>query len=394
VAVDADGILYSSEFDSQALINRFYLDWTSFKAANEGGVQPVLVPLDPILLQDESGAPLDMDKVQGGEFSDDGRRLYLANGDGRNEAEPGEGLHVFSLRPAEGDQCGPGVGRCTVARRIERSHNSDDPGFSFEFHPGLNAGATGQEPEGLTYWDLEAEEGVPGMRGQLHVALLDNDFPDAEEVYVKRYSFADIDGDPPVIACPAPITVECESPAGVPAGSAQLSAFLAGALASDVCTAQPHIGHDAPAAFPLGTTPVTFTATDHAGNASACQAPVTVADTAAPTISVTLSRRTLWPPNHDLVPITAHVTAADGCGAAAFELLSVSSSEPEDGTGDGDTNADIQGAEPGTADTSFFLRAERSGSGAGREYTIVYRAIDGSGNTSTASAVVRVPHSR
>jgi hypothetical protein len=121
---------------------------------------------------------------------------------------------------------------------------------------------------------------------------------------------------------------------------------------------------------------------------------VTVVDTIAPTISVTLSRDTLWPPNHKLVLVTAQVTVADSCGPPAFELVSISSNEPDDGTGDGHTSEDIQDAAFGTADTSFYLRAERSGSGQGREYRVVYRVTDGSGNANVATAVVRVPHSK
>jgi hypothetical protein len=393
VAVDGDGIIYSSSFDTQGDITRFYLDWFSFY--DNEAVRPTLVRLEPILLQDETGAGFDLNKAQGGEFSDDGHRLYMSNGDGRNEAEPTEGLHVFAIQFAEGEQCGPSLGPCTIARQIERSHNSSDPGFAFEFHPGANLGATGQEPEGLTYWDLDAEDGVPGIRGQLHVVLLDNDSTDAEEVYVKHYTFLDIDTDPPVLTCPAPITAECVAPGGVPASHTQLRPFFAGVTATDVCTMSPLIDNNAPAVFALGTTPVTFTAADASGNASMCQAAVTVVDTTLPTISVKLSRSTLWPPNHKLVPVTASVAVADACGAPAFELVSITSSEPDDGAGDGHTSGDIQGAEFGTADTTFFLRAERSGaSPEGRAYSIVYRVTDGSGNASLAIAIVRVPHSQ
>ena len=393
VAVDGDGILYSSDFDSQAVINRFYLDWASFEANVDalplplsGTVRPTLMPVEPLLLQDENGDALDINKVQGGEFSDDDRRFYLSNGDGRNEAEPGEGLHVFTIQSADGEQCGPGVDRCSVARRIERSHNSSDPGFSFEFHPGANAGETGQEPEGLTYWDV-------GTGGQLHVVLLDNDLPDQEEVYVKHYTFTDIDSDPPVIVCPGPVIAECVS-AGVPSSDSQLKSFFAGVSATDFCTRFPSITHDAPAVFPLGATPVTFTATDDSRNASTCQAAVTVVDTAAPTISVTLSHDTLWPADHRLVAVAAQVTAEDTCGASAIELVSISSNEPDDGIADGHTIGDIQGAEFGTDDTSFFLRAERAATGKGREYRVVYRVTDSSGNESVAAAVVRVPLSQ
>jgi hypothetical protein len=83
---------------------------------------------------------------------------------------------------------------------------------------------------------------------------------------------------------------------------------------------------------------------------------------------------------------------SDGDPAVAFQLLSITSDEPDNGLGDGDTAGDIQGATLGTADTSFALRAERSGAGSGRVYTVVYRATDGSGNSSLATARVTVPH--
>jgi hypothetical protein len=120
---------------------------------------------------------------------------------------------------------------------------------------------------------------------------------------------------------------------------------------------------------------------------------VTVADTVAPQISVTLSEDMLWPPNHQLVPVMATVAVTDRCDpAVSFQLVSIASNEPDDGGGDGDTTGDIQDAAVGTPDTTFLLRAERSGGGGGRIYTVVYRATDGSGNSSLAAAFVRVPH--
>ena len=56
--------------------------------------------------------------------------------------------------------------------------------------------------------------------------------------------------------------------------------------------------------------------------------------------------------------------------------------------------SDIEGAEFGTDDRQFSLRAERSGGEGGRVYTITYRARDAAGNTATATATVTVPHDR
>jgi hypothetical protein len=199
----------------------------------------------------------------------------------------------------------------------------------------------------------------------------------------------------PAITCPAPATVECTGGGGISAADPQLAPFFAGASATDVCDATLDLTHNAPGFLPLGTTPVTFTAGDDSANAGSCSTAVTVADTAAPQITVVLSQAVLWPPNHKLVPITAAVSVTDRCDpAVSFQLVSITSSEPDNGQGDGDTTGDIQDAAPGTPDTTFLLRAERSGPGGGRLYTIVYRATDGAGNTALATAYVQVPHHR
>ena len=201
-----------------------------------------------------------------------------------------------------------------------------------------------------------------------------------------------VDTTAPAVQCPAPVAVECTSAGGVPRDDAQLVAFLHGATASDVCDAAPAVDNDAPPFLPLGQTTVHFTATDQSGNASSCGSTAGVADATAPDVTVALSHDELWPPNHDLVPITARVTVADRCDpAAGFRLVSITSDEPDDGPGDGHTAGDIAGAEPGTADTSFALRAERSASGDGRTYTVVYRGFDASGNTRDVAAFIQVP---
>ena len=53
---------------------------------------------------------------------------------------------------------------------------------------------------------------------------------------------------------------------------------------------------------------------------------------------------------------------------------------------------DITAIEPGTADSAIVLRAERDAGGPGRTYTLVYAATDASGNSTSATAVVSVPH--
>ncbi|MBI3909715.1 MAG: DUF11 domain-containing protein [Armatimonadetes bacterium] len=103
--------------------------------------------------------------------------------------------------------------------------------------------------------------------------------------------------------------------------------------------------------------------------------------------SVNLS--VLWPPNHKLVPVTVNYTITDNCGPVSTSL-SVSSNEPVNGLGDGDTAPDWE-----IIDAHHVrLRSERSGGGNGRIYTITITATDSAGNTSTATVAVAVPHNK
>jgi hypothetical protein len=113
------------------------------------------------------------------------------------------------------------------------------------------------------------------------------------------------------------------------------------------------------------------------------------------TVTCSASPSSLAPPNHQLVLVTVTVTASDPGTPTppSVTLVSVTSSEPDNGLGDGDTAGDIQGWTMGTDDRDGQLRAERAGGGPGRVYTLTYRATDPAGNTATASCTVTVPRS-
>jgi len=89
------------------------------------------------------------------------------------------------------------------------------------------------------------------------------------------------------------------------------------------------------------------------------------------------------------------MVVGDGVPAGfIYLLLGVTSDEPETGCGSGDQTPDIQGVEVGQPDVEFEVRAERCGTGDGRTYTAVYEALDPSGNSTTVSAVIIVPHDK
>jgi hypothetical protein len=153
------------------------------------------------------------------------------------------------------------------------------------------------------------------------------------------------------------------------------------------------------ASFPLGATPVTLTVTETPATGPVLtesdEVLVVVEDTTPPAVSATPTPGVLWPPNHRLETVDVEITIRDACDPPEdvdVELLDVESNEPDDGIGDGNTTNDIQGADTGTDDRSFAVRAERAGPGSGRVYTATYRVTDGSGNPTQVLAEIEVPH--
>ena len=117
------------------------------------------------------------------------------------------------------------------------------------------------------------------------------------------------------------------------------------------------------------------------------------ADSTPPTLTCSATPSVLSPPDHRLVDVTATVIVTDtGSGPAGFRLDSVTSNEPDNGLGDGDQPSDIQGFVVGTSDVSGQLRAERSGLGNGRVYTLTFTGFDVAGNSAQCSIRVSVPH--
>jgi hypothetical protein len=112
----------------------------------------------------------------------------------------------------------------------------------------------------------------------------------------------------------------------------------------------------------------------------------------APTVSAS---PVLEPPNHEYHDIDiardCQITWDAPCGGVdpqATRITCVSSDEPDNGLGDGDTANDIVLVDG----QHLRLRAERSGRGDGRCYVISFEAVDGAGNTGTGTCTVSVQH--
>ncbi len=117
-----------------------------------------------------------------------------------------------------------------------------------------------------------------------------------------------------------------------------------------------------------------------------------VCDEIAPTFEeLSVTPDTLWPANHKYVEVTATVVVADNFDLSpTITLVSVESNEPDNGDDDGDTINDIVVVD----DFTFMLRAERSGIGTGRVYTITYQVTDACGNSTIDTVPVYVPLSK
>jgi predicted extracellular nuclease len=117
-----------------------------------------------------------------------------------------------------------------------------------------------------------------------------------------------------------------------------------------------------------------------------------VCDEIAPTIdALSVTPNVLRLPNHKYVNVEATIVVGDNFDTnPTVTLVSVTSDEPDNGEDDGDTVNDIVIVD----DFHFKLRAERSGVGQGRTYTITYEVTDACGNTAVDSVTVFVPLSQ
>jgi uncharacterized repeat protein (TIGR01451 family) len=116
---------------------------------------------------------------------------------------------------------------------------------------------------------------------------------------------------------------------------------------------------------------------------------MTTVDPNPPVVSgLSADPSSLWPKNHKMRDVTINYSATDSCGGVNCQITDITSNEPVNGTGDGDTAPDWEFVD----EHHVRLRAESAGGSTGRIYTITVTCTDAAGNVTTKTVEVHVGH--
>jgi hypothetical protein len=166
-----DGILYSSE-NNMSNLDKLISYRIDYAALNHGRVDGLkFLGMKPLF--DEQGREITLKPwMQGGEFSDDGKFLFLVNGNQSGKTKPRDGgIWIFDFESG---------------KKLLKSKGSMP--FKFEYHPGA---PNLEEPEGITYWNLGNGD-APNIEGNLHVILFNHDVTSNDSFWFKHYRIGEI----------------------------------------------------------------------------------------------------------------------------------------------------------------------------------------------------------
>lgn len=288
--------------------------------------------------------------------------------------------------PPSSDAGGPYTQECTgftTTVALDGSGSSDPEGFALTYSWSTNCpGGTFDNPS-LAQPTLSVNtSGSCSITCQVFLTVTDNyGVSDSDSATVNIQ-----DTTSPVLTCPADTAIECDESSD-PANTGF-------ATATDMCTPTSTVTYAdtaTPGSCPEASTIFrTWTAADGCGNSSSCVQTIQVVDTTPPVIhELRATPKVLWPPNHKMVPVVVTAVSTDSCDTVPHcSITDVSSNEPVEGIGDGDTAPDWVV----TGDLTVDLRAERSGKGRGRIYTLTVTCSDECGNSSSENTTVLVPH--
>ncbi|MEP6920701.1 MAG: HYR domain-containing protein [bacterium] len=204
------------------------------------------------------------------------------------------------------------------------------------------------------------------------------------------------DTENPVITCPGNINV------GNDPGLCSAMVNPGVATATDNCSGVSvsgarSDGQPLNAPYPVGTTTITWKATDASNNMASCQQTIMVNDVEPPVITASVASSCLWPANHDLQDVGLSLAVSDNCTPSSLIAIDVkvtSDERPEvmtEGDGNFSPDAVVTGA---GVNRVIRLRRERMGGGDGRVYLIRITATDQYNNTSLKVLRVGVPKSQ
>ncbi len=164
-----DNMLYNSDetISSKKGLYRYKLDLNALRGKNPD-VERAITFHDTVYLLEKDGSPLNRalgNYIQGGVFSPWGD-LFIVNGRGAESVEAVRG----------------GIHRFGPDRKLISESQNGSGCFNYEYHP--NIGQAWEEPEGIDWWDRDVGIKSPGIKGQLHVILIDK----LNHFYFKHYA--------------------------------------------------------------------------------------------------------------------------------------------------------------------------------------------------------------
>jgi large repetitive protein len=185
-----------------------------------------------------------------------------------------------------------------------------------------------------------------------------------------------VDTTPPRMNIPAAITLS--SPNSLPSSDPTISAFLGSANATDLVDGTVRVSNNAPGSFPIGTTTVTFTATDKAGNKTVASSTVTVTVAAVPP-----------PPPPDTKPPApvGKLAASVSDGVVKLTWLLPGDSDFDHVTVEQSSEGSPLSVVYTGSGTSFTAKRLKNGV----EYRFVVVSYDKTGNASAEAAIVATP---
>lgn len=145
-----------------------------------------------------------------------------------------------------------------------------------------------------------------------------------------------VDQTPPTLSCAPASSAECT-------GNTSAVVNVPSATSHDNCGPATVVGPAGNASYPLGSTPLTFSATDGSGNTATCTTNVTVVDTTPPTIACAAPLTAECTGNQSAAVNVASPTASDVCSSVVVTGPAGTSTYPLGTTPLGFAATDVSG---------------------------------------------------